>query len=131
MKNCNFLIQTKKIKNNPLLKRKQFIVEISHQGKPNIPANEIKKKLAEIYKIKDQSVIFLFGFRTEFGGNKSTGFGFIYYDINSARKIESGFRLRRNLLVKTEKISGKQRKERKNRGKKLRGKEKSKIFNSK
>jgi small subunit ribosomal protein S24e len=125
----NFKIQTKKVKDNPLLKRKQFIVEILHHNSHSIPKIEIRDKLAEIFKIEDPSVIFLFGFQTKFGGNSSTGFGFIYYDVSSARKLETGFRLNRNALVKTDKSSSKQRKEMKNRAKKVRGKAKSDILN--
>ena len=88
-----------------------------------------EKKLAKVFKVNDPSVIFLFGFKTKFGGGKSSGFGFIYFDIKAARQIEPRYRLVRNNLLEIQRISGKQRKERKNRAATKRGKEKSKINN--
>ena len=120
-------ISIRKVKNNILLGRKQFIVDVFHPEKPSIPKKELQKKLAEIFKISDESTISLFGFKTRFGGLKSTGFGFIYNNITLTRNTEPLFRLVRNNLVEIQKISSKQRKERKNRAKKTRGKEKSKI----
>mmetsp|Transcript_19064 Transcript_19064/g.38883 ORF Transcript_19064/g.38883 Transcript_19064/m.38883 type:complete len:132 (-) Transcript_19064:505-900(-) len=125
-----FSVLTRKIKTNLLLKRKQFIVDVVHPGRPNVPRKELQTKLAEIYKIEDPSVIFLFGFRTKFGGGQSSGFGFIYFDITAARTTEPRYRLARNNLLETQRSSGKQRKEQKNRSKKKRGNEKSKIKNT-
>jgi small subunit ribosomal protein S24e len=120
-------ISIRKVKNNILLGRKQFIVDVYHPEKPSIPKKELQKKLAEIFKISDESTISLFGFKTRFGGLRSTGFGFIYNNIILTRNTEPLYRLVRNNLVEIQKISSKQRKERKNRAKKTRGKEKSKI----
>ena len=120
-------ISIRKVKNNILLGRKQFIVDVFHPEKPSIPKKELQKKLAEIFKISDESTISLFGFKTRFGGLRSTGFGFIYNNITLTRNMEPLYRLVRNNLVEIQKISSKQRKERKNRAKKTRGKEKSKI----
>ena len=98
-----------------------------HSEKPNIPKKELQKKLAEIFKVADESTILLFGFRTRFGGLKSTGFGFIYKNIELARETEPLYRLLRNNLIEINKTSSKQRKEKKNRMKKTRGKERSKL----
>ena len=119
----------RKVKNNSLLGRKQFILDVYHPETPSVPKKELQKKLAEILKISDESTISLFGFRTRFGGIKSTGFGFIYKNIELARETEPIFRLVRNNLVEIKKISSKQRKERKNRMKKTRGKNKTKLRN--
>ena len=123
-------INIRKVKNNILLGRKQFIVDVTHNDKPNVPKKELQKKLAEIFRITDESTISLFGFRTRFGGLKSSGFVFIYDNIKSTREIEPIYKLTRNKLLEVKKTSSKQRKERKNRSKKNRGKEKSKIKNS-
>ena len=123
-------INIRKVKNNILLGRKQFIVDVTQNEKPNVPKKELQKKLAEIFRITDESTISLFGFRTRFGGLKSSGFGFIYDNIKSTREIEPIYKLTRNKLLEVKKTSSKQRKERKNRSKKNRGKEKSKIKNS-
>ena len=40
----------------------------------------------------DASTIFLFGFRTAFGGGKSTGFGLIYDNLEAAKKLEPKYR---------------------------------------
>mmetsp|Transcript_4814 Transcript_4814/g.11508 ORF Transcript_4814/g.11508 Transcript_4814/m.11508 type:complete len:132 (-) Transcript_4814:455-850(-) len=127
----NFYIKTKKFKNNFLLKRKQFIIDVSHPEDANISKKELQKKLASIYKISDPSTIFLFGFKTHFGGLKSTGLGFIYENLKAARQIEPRYRLMRNGLIEITKSSSKQRKERKNRSKKIRGIEKQKIKSGK
>ena len=123
----NFKIKTSKFKENILLKRKQFLIEIDHPDKVEISKKILQKKLAEIYHISDYSLIFLFGFRTHFGGKKTTGIGFIYQSLSHCRKIEPRFRLKRNNLIEIKRISAKQKKERKNRAKKIRGKEKNKI----
>ena len=40
-------------------------------------------------------VIFVFGFRTHFGGGKTTGFGMIYDSLDYAKKNEPKHRLAR------------------------------------
>ncbi|KAF9090355.1 ribosomal 40S subunit protein S24B, partial [Mortierella sp. AM989] len=72
-------------------------------------------------------VVFCFGFRTAFGGGKSTGFALIYDNLESAKKFEPKYRLVRHGLMEIKKASRKQRKERKNRSKKLRGTKKAKA----
>mmetsp|Transcript_11649 Transcript_11649/g.23007 ORF Transcript_11649/g.23007 Transcript_11649/m.23007 type:complete len:132 (+) Transcript_11649:42-437(+) len=131
MSEKSFSIITKKFKNNFLLKRKQFIIDVSHPEDANISKKELQKKLASIYKILDPSTIFLFGFKTHFGGLKSTGLGFIYENLKAARQIEPRYRLKRNGLIEIIKGSSKQRKERKNRSKKTRGIEKQKTKSGK
>ena len=85
-----------------------------------------------MYAVKDVGTIFLFGFKTQFGGGKSTGFCLIYDDMASAKKFEPKHRLARDSGAKTSNaLSRKQRKERKNRSKKLRGKEKGKMLHAK
>lgn len=122
-------VRIRKVKNNVLLGRKQFIVDINHSNIPNVPKKELQKKIAEIFNISDESTISLFGFRTRFGGIKSTGFGFIYKNIRLARETEPLYKSLRNNLLEIKKTSSKQRKERKNRIKKTRGKDRAKIKN--
>lgn len=38
-------------------------------------------------------VVFCFGFRTAFGGGKSTGFALVYDTLDHAKKIEPKYRL--------------------------------------
>lgn len=60
---------------------------------------ELKEKLAKMYEVKDPSSIFVFKFRTHFGGGKSTGFGLIYDSVENAKKFEPKYRLIRVSLV--------------------------------
>lgn len=59
---------------------------------------ELKEKLARIYDVKDPNAIFVFKFRTHFGGGKSTGFGLIYDSVENAKKYEPKYRLIRVML---------------------------------
>jgi small subunit ribosomal protein S24e len=63
----------------------------------------------------------LFGFRTKFGGGKSTGFCLIYDNEESIRKFEPKYRLIRNGFEERKEKSRKAIKEAKNKGKKIRG----------
>lgn len=54
---------------------------------------ELKEKLANLYEVKDPNCIFVFKFRTHFGGGKSTGFGLIYDNLEAAKKYEPKYRL--------------------------------------
>ncbi|XVE83467.1 hypothetical protein DITRI_Ditri16bG0090400 [Diplodiscus trichospermus] len=120
-------IRTRKFMTNRLLSRKQFIIDVLHPGRPNVSKAELKEKLARMYEVKDPNSIFVFKFRTHFGGGKSTGFGLIYDSIESAKKYEPKYRLIRNGLDTKVEKSRKQVKERKNRAKKLRGVKKTKA----
>lgn len=65
-----------------------------HPGKATVPKTEIREKLAKMYKTTPD-VIFVFGFRTHFGGGKTTGFGMIYDSLDYAKKNEPKHRLAR------------------------------------
>ncbi|CAL5194655.1 small ribosomal subunit protein eS24z-like [Vicia villosa] len=120
-------IRTRKFLTNRLLSRKQFVVEANHPGKPNVSRAELKEKLATMYNVKDTNTVFVFQFKTHFGGGKSTGFGLIYDSVESAKKYEPKYRLIRNGLDTKVEKSRKQMKERKNRAKKIRGVKKTKA----
>ncbi|KAK0478491.1 ribosomal protein S24e-domain-containing protein [Armillaria novae-zelandiae] len=104
-----------------LLARRQFVLDVLHPSRPNVPKDELNEKLATLYKTKKEQVV-TFGFRTHFGGGRSTGFALIYDDEASQKKFEPKYR-----LVRVDKASRKLRKERKNRAKKLRGTKKVKA----
>jgi len=118
-KSCT--IRTRKFMTNRLLMRRQFVIDVLHPGRPNVPKAELKEKLSGMYDVRDSNTIFVFGFRTQFGGGKSTGFGLIYDNLDSAKRFEPKYRLIRNGLEEKVQKSRKQIKERKNRTKKLRG----------
>ena len=48
-----------------------------------------------MFKVADRECVFLFGFRTAYGGGKSTGFALIYDEIAFAKKFEPKYRLAR------------------------------------
>lgn len=82
-----------------------------------------------MYKANKTAVV-VFGMKTAFGGGRSTGFALIYDTPDAARKFEPKHRLVRMGIVKVDpnaiKTSRKQRKEKKNRAKKVRGSQKHK-----
>jgi small subunit ribosomal protein S24e len=125
---ADFTVSTRRFLKNPLLKRRQFVVSVSHPAPWNgtVPAKAIQKKLASMYKVADESCVFVTNLRTKFGGGSTTGFGTIYDDIAAAKRGEEVFKLRRNGLGKKRGIARKSKKERKNRAKAFRGFEKSK-----
>jgi small subunit ribosomal protein S24e len=121
-------IRTRKFLTNRLLSRKQFVIDVLHPGRANVPKAELTEKLTKMYKVSDPSTIFLFGFGTHFGGGKSTGFGVIYDSLAEAKKFEPTYRLRRAGMGEAPVGSRKQRREKKNRLMKLRGIAKAKTL---
>merc|ERR1719326_2421234 len=120
-------IRTKKFITNRLLQRKQFVCEVIHPGLAGVSKSDLKEKLSKMYKVADASCILLYGFKVAFGGGRSTGFGIIYDNLVAAKKFEPKYRLTRFEMGKAKGVARKQRKERKNRAKKLRGIKKSKA----
>merc|ERR1712060_914611 len=86
-------IRTRKFMTNRLLMRKQFVIDVLHQGRANVSKAELQEKLAKMYSVNDIQTIFLFSFKTQFGGGKSTGFGLIYDSVDAAKKYEPKHRL--------------------------------------
>lgn len=119
-------IRTRKFMTNRLLCRKQMVCDVLHPGLPSIAKKEVRDKLATMYKVTPD-VVFVFGFKTNFGGGKSTGFALIYDTLDFAKKFEPKHRLARHGLVEIKRVTRKQRKERKNRMKKVRGTKKAKV----
>merc|ERR1712058_24148 len=119
-------IRTRKFITNRLLSRKQMVVDVLHPNRPNVSKDDLRAKLAEVYKSnKDQ--INVFGMRTQYGGGQSTGFALIYDSVEAMKKFEPHYRLVRvGHATKIEKASRQQRKQRKNRSKEFRGTAKTK-----
>ncbi|KAI6031811.1 ribosomal protein L23/L15e core domain-containing protein [Pisolithus microcarpus] len=114
-------LRARKFITNRLLSRRQFILDCP----PSL--SNFAEKLATMYKT-DKARVVLFGFRTQFGGGKSTGFALIYDDEASQKKFEPKHRLiRSGIQPKVERPSRKLRHERKNRAKKFRGTKKVKA----
>jgi len=97
-----------------------------HPNRANVSKDELRSKLSELYKTGKDTVS-VFGFRTQYGGGKSTGFALIYDSNEAMKKFEPHYRLVRvGMAQKIEKASRQQRKQRKNRSKEFRGTAKSK-----
>lgn len=103
-----------------------MIVDVIHPGRANISHKDLGDKLSKLYKSSSE-LVFTFGFRTAFGGGKSTGFALIYDSLEDAKKVEPKYRLIRHGIGAKGLVSSKQRKERKNRAKKYRGTKKAKA----
>lgn len=110
-------IRTRKFINNKLLSRKQFVVDVIHPGRATVPKTELTAKMAKMYKVADEKLVMVYGFKTAYGGEKSTGFGLIYDNVKALQAYEPRYRLQRIGLYKKPESSRKNRKERKNKAK--------------
>ncbi|XP_042803377.1 40S ribosomal protein S24-like [Panthera leo] len=104
-----------KIKKN--LVWKQTVIDVLHPRKATVPEIEIQEKQAKMDKITPDA-IFVFGFRTHFGGGETTGLSIIYCSLDDAQKNEPRHRLARHGLYEKKQTSRKQGKDHKNRIKK-------------
>jgi len=104
----------------PLFPPSQMIIDIIHPGRAGVSRKELQEVIGSMYKAKSDLVI-LFGFKTKFGGGKTTGFCLIYDDVDSMVKFEPKYRMVRNGNTKATERSRKAMKEAKNKGKKIRG----------
>jgi ribosomal protein S24E len=85
-------VRTRKFITNRLLNRRQFVVDVLHPTRATVSKSELNEKLAALYKT-DKGRVSTFGFKTKFGGGRSTGFGLIYDDEESQKKFEPKHRL--------------------------------------
>lgn len=70
------------------------VVDVLHPGRPNVSKADIREKLAKVYKTT-ADVIICYGFKTAYGGGRSTGFALIYDSLDFAKKFEPKYRLQR------------------------------------
>ena len=89
-------IRTRKYMLNRLLCRRQMVVDVLHPGKSSVAKADIREKLAKMYNCTADRV-FVFGFKTNFGGGKSTGFALVYDTMDYAKKFEPKYRLVRQV----------------------------------
>ena len=73
-------------------------MDILHPGKASVSKVEIREKLSKMYKTTPD-VIIAFGFKTAFGGGRSTGFALIYDSLDAVKKFEPKYRLARVSIV--------------------------------
>jgi len=125
---AEFTVRTQQFQTNKLLNRKQFVVVVDHANwNGTVPTKEVKKSLAKLYKVPDEMQVSVFGLKTNFGGGQTRGFGIIYDDVASMKRVEPNYRLQRIKLGRKRAVARKSQKERKNRDKKVRGVAKGKA----
>lgn len=83
--------------------------DVLHPNRANVSKDELREKLSGLYSTtKDQ--VSVFGFRTQFGGGKSTGFALVYDSSEALKRFEPHYRLVRiGAADKIEKASRQQR----------------------
>merc|ERR1711990_813042 len=107
-----------------MLGRKQIQVEMIHPDSANISKASIAEKMSSMFKCKAECVT-VFGLKSQFGGGRSSGFAFIYYDLDAKKKFDSKTSLLRAKLAEKPKKTRKQKKEIKGRVKKVWGTKKT------
>ena len=126
MASSEIVIRARKFIANPLLARRQFVLDVYHPQTASVSRVQLKKLVAQKFGCSEQTVI-TFGFKTKFGGGKSSGFGLIYDSVDQLMKFESKVRLVRNGYTQPKVKKGRRlKKEEKNKGKKLFGTKKDK-----
>eukprot|EP00421_Protoceratium_reticulatum_P031550 CAMPEP_0168460942 /NCGR_PEP_ID=MMETSP0228-20121227/53709_1 /TAXON_ID=133427 /ORGANISM="Protoceratium reticulatum, Strain CCCM 535 (=CCMP 1889)" /LENGTH=57 /DNA_ID=CAMNT_0008476201 /DNA_START=72 /DNA_END=242 /DNA_ORIENTATION=- len=55
-----FTVRTRKFKTNPLLGRKQFVLDVIHPSLGSVPKKDLTTKLASMYKVHDSQCVQLF-----------------------------------------------------------------------
>merc|ERR1712241_691250 len=93
-------VRTRKYMTNRLLARRQMVVDVLHPNRPSLAKTDIREKLAKMYKCTPDRV-FAFGFRTNFGGGKSTGFALIYDTMDLAKKIRTKIQVEKTRCYRT------------------------------
>jgi len=125
-KDGQMTLTVKKFLYNPLLARKQFILDVNHSGS-SVSRATVRDKVMELFGASDANCVSVFGFKEAFGGGKATGFGLIYDSVKDFKRFEPNYRvIRAGLKTKIE-MGRKGGKEKKNRMKKVRGIKKAKI----
>jgi len=104
-----------------------MIIDVIHPGRATVAVKELKEQMAKQFDVRDEQTIFMFGFKTAFGGGKSTGFALIYDTLDDAKNIEPKYRLIRAGFGEAKEGSRKMKRELKNRRNKVRGKKKTAI----
>lgn len=112
---------------NRLLNRKQMILDVFHPNRASVSKAEMVEALVEMFRVANPATVVCFGFKTAFGGGKSTGFALIYDSAEDRQSAEPKYRLVRDGLLTKTATSRKMIKELKNRKKKVRGTKKAAV----
>jgi small subunit ribosomal protein S24e len=115
-----YTLRTRKVMTNKLLHRLQMVIDVIHPNLGGVSKDKLKERLAKTYKSKPENVV-VYGLRTVFGGSRSTGFALIYDSKDVLQKYECKYVLRRLGTLPARTGSRKQKRELKNKRKKVRG----------
>jgi len=74
------------------------LLDVYHEGKPNVSQADLKALITAKYNWDTKNLV-LYGFRTAFGGNRSTGFCLAYDNQQYLAKYEPNFRLRKLAIL--------------------------------
>jgi len=96
-------IRIRRMTVNRLLQRKQFVIQVLHPGRRGVTKAELTDLLAKMFKVTDPKTIFTYGFRTDFGGGRTVGFGLIYENLQVAKRFEPKYRQLRAKLIENKK----------------------------
>merc|ERR1712032_243521 len=88
------VIRARKFVDNRLLCRKQCILDVFHSGEACAKKSEVSDIVAGKFRADTENVV-LFGFKTKFGGGRTSGFCLIYDNKDARKKYEPMYRLRR------------------------------------
>lgn len=91
-------IKTRRLRVNKLLARRELLLDVYHEGKPNVSQKDLRELIAAKYHWEPKNIV-LYGFKTAFGGNRSSGFCLAYDNQQYLVKYEPNFRLRRAGVV--------------------------------
>ena len=119
----NFTIKTRKVMTNPLLGRRQMVLDVFHPEIGTVQKTDLQQALATKLGVENKDTVFVFGFKTAYGGLKSTGFATVYNTIEDAYVGEPRHRLAKAGLINKNRrtTSRKVRKDVKNKRSRLPG----------
>ena len=63
-------------------------MDVIHPGRANVSKAELQENLAKMHTVTDNTLVFLQGMQTQFGGGKTTGFCCIYDNLGECRDEE-------------------------------------------
>jgi small subunit ribosomal protein S24e len=75
-----------------------LLLDVYHEGKPNVSRNDLRTLISTKYGWDAKNLV-LYGFRTAFGGNRSSGFCLAYDNQQYLVKYEPNFRLRQLAIL--------------------------------
>ncbi len=104
------VLKVKKLMSNPLLSRRQMVIEVLHAGEANVPKNKLKEYLAKRIKCDEKQLV-IYGLKTVFGGGRSHGFALCYDNEEYLLKYEPRFRLRKHKVLPVKESLRKSKKE--------------------